>query len=433
MPDSQKPLFSRPVLAAIMVFSTLAIWVLNLTAPNSKLPTPAIETWASSSGIPVIWLTQDQWKKSNKLELRLVFHAPTTNPQLTKTTLAILMSDSLPLSTASINQRLSPLAAKVGSDYNNENQTIGITLSNEPRYLKPTLSVITEWLKKPEFKTRTFERLLHRKMHGESERHQLEQSLFTNNNTQQSTALSVAQVQAYYHSLKAHSAAIFIIGPMNQDIQKTVKGMIDKISEDFQPSTQTNKVASHEAASATTKQGKGSLWQTRNAIALTPLTNVKDWISLQLWGTDLVQSLNKQEDVDFTQLNLTLSQQHPWAWWNIQHSNALLVEQASTKNSNKTLKAKDLISVEQLPSANNKDTFNALLDTFKKQLEQQTLSPTWWSYIATQVTYKDGPLTLQNFADGYKEAIDTYTQDDYKTAIQRLLKVSSYQEIQVYQ
>ena len=45
MPDASKPLFSRPALAAVMLLSTLAIWLLNLTAPSTNLPTPNIKTW----------------------------------------------------------------------------------------------------------------------------------------------------------------------------------------------------------------------------------------------------------------------------------------------------------------------------------------------------------------------------------------------------
>jgi len=75
----------------------------------------------------------------------------------------------------------------------------------------------------------------------------------------------------------------------------------------------------------------------------------------------------------------------------------------------------------------NKKAFQTLLDTFKQQLEQQTLSPTWWSTIATQVTHEDGQLTLEQFTNSYQEAIDSFTIEDYQTALKHLLKPSSYQ------
>jgi len=44
---------------------------------------------------------------------------------------------------------------------------------------------------------------------------------------------------------------------------------------------------------------------------------MEEWIKSQLWGTDLVSTLNKQQHIHFVQLALTLSLRRPWAWWNI--------------------------------------------------------------------------------------------------------------------
>ncbi|WP_421846936.1 insulinase family protein [Marinomonas sp.] len=437
MSDDSKPLFSRPVLAAVMLFCTLAIWLLNLTAPSSKLPTPQIEKWTTTSGIPVIWLKQAQWQDSNKLEIRFSFRSTTNNLALTQATLAMLMSDSLPLSTASINQRLAPLAASANSYYDHENQTIGLTLSNEPKYLIPTLSLATNWLKQPDFKRRTFETWQTQQQANPPVQHELERVLFFDKADEQNnetiTSVSLEHVADYYQNLKSSANAIFVVGDMSPEAKKTVEAAINTISQNYRLSNASAETIHYESISSTIQQNEGELWQTRSAIALMPVSSIKEWISLQIWGSDLVSTLNHQH-MDFVQLAFTLSPQHPWAWWNIQYTNNI-TETASEpiNDTNQFIDAKSLVFVEQIPSANDKNNFNTLLDNFKEQLEQQTLSPTWWSHIATQVTHEDGPLTVEQFAQGYKEAIDSFTIEDYQTALQHLLKPSSYQEIQVYQ
>jgi len=436
MSNSNKPLFSRPVLAAVMLFCTLAIWLLNLTVPSSKLPTPHIETWTTTSGIPVIWLKQAQWKNSNKLEIRLSFHSVTMNTRLIQTTLAMLMSDSLPLSTASINQRLTPLAARASSHYDHETQTIGLTLSNEPRYLLPTLSLVNNWLKSPDFKRRTFDNWQRQHQANIPIQHQLEQVLFIDKNKQQAGSktpeVSLEQVSNYYQNLKTSAAAIYIVGDMSAEAKQTVQNAINSISQDYRLSNASAETILYQPLSVVIQQGKGDLWQSRSAIALTPVSSIKEWISLQLWGTDLVSTLNQQQHIDFVQLALTLSPQRPWAWWNIQYANNNTVNKM-TNTQTPIIDAKKFIFWQQIPSTHDKTTFDTLFNTLKTQLEQKTLSPTWWSAIATQATQEDGPLTLAEFANGYQEAIDSFSIEDYQTALKHLLKPSSYQEIQVYQ
>ncbi|UTV99424.1 insulinase family protein [Marinomonas rhizomae] len=437
MSDDSKPLFSRPVLAAVMLFCTLAIWLLNLSATSSKLPTPQIEKWTTTSGIPVVWLKQTEWQDSNKLEIRFSFRSATTNIKLIQTTLAMLMSDSLPLSTASINQRLAPLAASANSYYDHESQTIGLTLSNEPQYLTPTLSLVTNWLRQPDFKPRTFDTWQTQYQANPPVQHELENVLFfdkTINMNDSIADVSLKQVTNYYQSLKSSAATIFIVGDMSPETKQNVKKAMNTISEGYQLSKTSPEAIHYESVSSTIQQNEGDLWQTRSAIALMPVASIKEWISLQIWGADLVSTLNQQQHIDFVQLAFTLSPHRPWAWWNIQYANDLTktINEPSDDVS-RLMNAKSLVFVEQVPSVNDKNNFNKLLDNFTQQLEQQTLSPTWWSYIATQVTHEDGALTVEQFAKGYKEALDSFTIEDYQTALQRLLKPSSYQEIQVYQ
>ncbi|QUX97838.1 insulinase family protein [Marinomonas sp. CT5] len=438
MSDDSKPLFSRPVLAAVMLFCTLAIWLLNLTAPSSKLPTPQIEKWTTTSGIPVVWIKQAEWQDSNKLEIRFSFRSVTTNISLIQTTLAMLMSDSLPLSTASINQRLAPLAASANSYYDHENQTIGLTVSNESKYLVPTLSLATNWLKQPDFKRRTFDAWQTRNKTVQPIQHELENILFFDKTSKQNdtakTQVSLKQVSDYYQNLKSSAATIFIVGDMAPDIKQTVQNAINTISQDYQLSKASAEAIHYESVSTTIQQNEGELWQTRSAIALMPVSSIKEWISLQIWGADLVATLNQQQHIDFVQLAFTLSPQRPWARWNIQYADNITKRiSEGSYDTSRFMNAKSLVFVEQIPSANSKETFGTLLDNFKQQLEQQTLSPTWWSYIATQVTHEDGALTVEEFANGYKEAVDSFTIEDYQTSLKHLLKPSSYQEIQVYQ
>lgn len=439
MSDSNKPLFSRPVLAAIMLFCTLAIWLLNLTATSSTtLPTPKVETWTTTSGVPVIWLKQEAWENSNKVEIRFAFRSVTTNTALIEMTLAMLMSDSLPLSTASINQRLSPLAASANSYYDHENQVIGLTLNNETDYLLPSLSLVTKWLKSPDFKRRTFDHWQAQRPLSQGARHELEDALFFDS-TAENVSLnriptSLEHIIEYYESLKNSAVAIYVVGDLTLEAQQSIQAALNAISQDFQIAKGPAEQIQHEPFSSTIQQSEGELWQTRSAIALKPVTTIKEWMSLQIWGADLVSTLNQQQHIDFVQLALTLSPTNPWAWWSTQYSNnPIIAPTASNKKTNQIINAKSLVLIEQVPSIQHEETFHSLLDAFKKQLETQALSPAWWSYIATQITHLDSQLTLDQFAKNYQEAVSSFTAEDYHKALSQLLIPSSYQEIQVYQ
>jgi hypothetical protein len=446
MADNNKPLFSRPVLAMVMLFCTLAIWVLSLTAPSSKLPTPEIEKWNTTSGIPVIWLKQTDWKNGDKLEIRFVFQSNTADAALSQTTLAMLMSNSLPLSTASINQRLVPLAAHANSHYDHESQIIGLTLSNQLQYLIPTLSLVTNWLKQPDFKQRTFDRW-QRQHKKNSFKQTIEQLLFTRKNvTNQpsteehvtaTTLISLDQVRSHYQALKSSSIAIYVIGDMPPTAKLAVEKALDTISQNYSLASLVEKSEKNQIDSQIieiNKQEKSMLWQSRSAVAINPLSSVTEWVSLQIWGADLVSTLNKQHSIDFVQLGLTLSAKRPWVEWNTQYANHLVTDENIQGKQDQQLAAvKRFVFTEKVPSFNDEKAFSALLETFKTQLEQQTQSPTWWSYIATQVTHEGEQLTLKEFANNYKEAIDTFTMEDYQRSLKHLLKPSTYQEIQVYQ
>lgn len=442
MPDNSKPLFSRPVLAIIMVFCTLAIWALQLTAPSSKLPTPNIALSETASGIPIVWLEQDSWEGGDKVEMRFTFRTPApqsapTDTRLARTTLAMLMSDSLPLSTASINQRLTPLAARASSHYDYESQVIGLTLSSQNTYLRPTLSLVNNWLITPAFKSRTLDNWQRR--NTETESYKAERGLFQSLNEQKNNtnvaAVTLDQVSQYYNTMHSYASAIYVIGNLNAEAKAAIEEILNNVSKNDQLAALAKPIEEYEPTSRAVELNKKSaasrLWQTQSALALEPISSVKEWISLQIWGADLVSTLNQQSNMDFVQLAFTLSPQRPWARWNIQYSAPLTQDTKSLDS--KALDAKSVLTQQNIPSTQDQATFNRLFDSFKTQLETQTQSPTWWSYMATQVTHLDGQLTLEQFIDSYKEAIDSFTLTDYQNALTHLLKTSTYQEIQVYQ
>jgi hypothetical protein len=294
---------------------------------------------------------------------------------------------------------------------------------------------VNHWLNAPDFKRRTFDHWQRQHKKTPPLQQQLEQALFSDQDTSvdQSNqhSITLEQVSAYYQGLKSAAVSITIIGDMSPEAKQTVQNAINSISHDYQLSSASSKTHEFNVSHAVSQHKIGTLWQSGSAVALTPITTIKEWISLQLWGTDLVSTLNQQPDIDFVQLALTLSANQPWARWNIQYADALSITSAEKQPSK--VDAKHFIYSEQIPSATDKEAFDTLFDTFKAQLEQQALSPIWWSHIATQVTHEDGQLTLAQFASGYKDAIDSYTIEDYQASLKQLLKPSSYQEIQVYQ
>lgn len=437
MPVSNKPLFSPPVLAAVMVLCTLAIWLLNLTAPSSKLPTPSLETWHTTSNIPVTWLKHANWETGDKLEIRLVFRSKEHNARLVQTTLAMLMSNSLPLSTSSINQRLSPLAAKVSSYYDHESQIIGLTLSNQSQYLNPTLTLVSNWLKQPDFKLRTFEQWQRQHSNTEASKHTLLQALFNSEHGMEK-GIKLTDIQDYYYQLQKSAAHIYIVGHLPEQIRPSVEEALNQISLDYQVADHENLILNDIQESHVielNKKASSQLWQSQSAIALAPMTSIKEWISLQIWGADLVSTLNNQAHIDFVQLGLTLSALQPWAGWNIQYAEKLIVgnTQSTEEQTGKRFSANSFIRRDNIPSMNDRARFADLFSRFKDQLEQQTQSSTWWAYMATQVVHEQGTLSLKDFIGSYKEAIDTFTIDDYQNIIETLINADSYQEIQSYQ
>lgn len=429
--NNKKPLFSRPALAALMVLSTLVIWVLNLTAPTNPFPTMNVTTWNTTSGIPVIWLSQESWQNTNKLELRFSFNNNSQDTALTKATLALLMSDSLPLSTSTINQRLAPLSAKVSSYYDLESQTIGLTLNSELNYLSPTLDILKQWLPSPIFKPRTFDRWSRQEKISTTQLGPAK-TLFPYTQSKKNTppaTITLDAVNQYYASLQQNTAAIFIIGNMTEPTKTAIKTTLDTLSKHFLLTTNHSETAPDRQINNTTRPSLNTSLIKPQIIALTPLSSVKEWISLQIWATDLVNTLNNQTSIDDTKLNLTLSAKHPWAQWKIQYADQ---QQSVNKNTHSMadITIKNFTDPSKIPSVNDKKRFTLLLANVKKQLKQNALDPSWWSKLAATSTQEGSRLTLEQFAKHYQGAINTFNQDDYKAALKTLFITSSYQEIQ---
>jgi len=434
--NSQKPLFSKPVLAGIMIFSTLAIWALNSTAPKPiSYPEMTIETWQTDSGIPVVWLTQDDWKGSNKLNISLSFNAPEHNLALTDAILSMMLDDPLPLISSTINQRLSPLTASVSSGYNHEGQTLYITANSTASFLKPTLNILTQWLTQPIFKARSFYRWQNIKDPDLSALFTMQQALFIpvnqssetpseKNYAQLKMQVTQEQVADYYQQLTQHVSRITLVGNMSQATKQAVNASLNRITKHFRHPPSLSPLSfkvnphSHLLSKEEAQQGL-----TQQGIALRPLRSVQDWISLQLWGANVIDTLNKQSTTQYAQLNFILSPRLPWAWWRVQHS-----------QETKTLPLahmKDAINTETLPSVTENKHFNALFTSFQQQLNKQSHSPDWWIKMATEVTPPNSPLTPSDFAKHYQNAIDTFTQKNYQEALKYLFITSSYQENQV--
>ncbi|BFM50242.1 hypothetical protein THO17_24050 [Marinomonas sp. THO17] len=420
------------MLAVIMLFSSLAIWLLNLTAPSANLPQTSIQEWSTKSNIPVIWLNQKDWQGSDKLEIRFSFRAANTNTKLIQSTMAMLMSDALPLSTASINQRLSPLAASAMTYYDHENQVIGLTISNDPNYLIPALKLAKTWLTETKFKTRTYTNWLDRDPYQHEPLHELEQVLFVKPSTLPQEQFSLSEVKNYYQNMTQSVSAIYLTGDLSDRSKALVEAALNAITENFSPNTMENDIQI-TSVSTVIQRHHGELWQTRSAVALTPLSNVTQWLSLQIWGADLVNKLNNEEKINFVQLNLTLAPQHPWVGWNVQYHLNDTLDARTPSTGAPQLSLKSFVFAEQIPSSNDKDGFNALREQLLQQIEQNAQSPTWWAQIASQVSHQNTELTLEKFANNYREAVDNFNFQAYQEALKELFNAQTYQEIQVYQ
>ena len=419
-----KPLFSRPALAVIIVLSTLAVWLLNLTSPRTELATPRIESWQTANGIPVYWLYQNAWQGSDKVELTIVLNGPSTDAALTKKTLTLLTGPTLPLSTATINQRLAPIAAQVSTYYSLPQQQINITFSNRPQFLKPTLSLLDTWLNQTQFKANAILRSESR-ADNDLGQQQLMLQLFGSTATVEPTpaSLSIAQVSQHFASLKQQVSHIMIAGALDDVAQQQLAQGLQQITQSMQPSSGP---LAHILATqpATSTLGAETLKAMYGAIGLHPLTSVEDWLALQIWAKDSLEAQKQQLHSQTGQWQLHLAPPQAFVTWQLQIPQAVL-QNAATETQSQT----SWVAANSLPSYQDNAAFSNLKQQLLTQLESLSQNPSWWRAIGSSVALPKAPLSLEDFAKRYSDAANSFTMEQYQQRIDQLLIPSSRQEV----
>lgn len=424
-----KPLFSRPVLAVIIVACTLAIWLLNLTAPHTQLATPNIETWQTESDIPVYWVNQGIWEGQDKLAISFVFQGDTRSTPLTAATLGMMLGPSLPLSTATINQRLAPAAASVDSSFDHLQQTLNVTLSSQPQYLAPALKVLDTWFNNTQLKATPLE-TWQRQYNPDPAEQQLWQQFFYAPDapfSQPKQALTLEDINAYLQHLKAHVSHILIAGAMDENAQRVLARGLSSITKSLQHSLYP---VSWQLPTqpATAILGNNDLSAIYGVVAMEPLASVEDWLAQQIWVRDMLQAQQDQVGSQVPQWELHLGRQLAYANWQIDVPTQVFIDDQQSLTA-----ASSWFASEKLPSYTDTGRFNELKAQLLNQLEALAKNPSWWAIMGTRVALPDSPLSLETFSKSYSDAANSFTIEQYQQHIDALLIPSSRQEVQVKQ
>lgn len=420
-----KPLFSRPVLAVIIVATTLAVWLLNLTSTRVDLATPNIETWQTTSGIPVYWLTQDDWEGSDKLSLAIVFNSNAESPQLTAATMSLLTGPTLPLSTATINQRLTPIAAAAEARYSVSQQKISVSLSNQPQFLTATLDVLSAWLNKTQFKEAALQSW-QRHQRNDIGQQQLMLQLFpssvlaTPSSEQQ---ITVQQLAEHFDLIKQQVSYIVIAGALNDNTIEPLQQGLNALTQSMQQGS-ANSDRQLATAASSSEIGDQSLSAVYGALGIAPITSVTDWLTLQVWAKDSLQAQKNRFNSQTGQWQLHLESPQAFVNWQIETPQSVLLADPASPQSHTSWIAPD-----QLPSYQEQAAFNALKDQLLQQLPALSQNPDWWRAIATSVAMPKSPLSLNDFAQHYSEAANSFTIEQYRQHLEQLLIPSSRQEV----
>ncbi|MBM6550540.1 hypothetical protein [Marinomonas ostreistagni] len=421
-----QPLFSRPVLAAIIVVTMLAIWLLNLTAPTVDLTTPEINQWQTESGIPVTWVTQDDWQAGNKLTLTLVFQADTRQPELTATTLNMLSGPSLPLSTATINQRLSPLAANVATNFTQQRQFLTLTLSNQPQFLESSFNLFDTWLNQTQFKATALARL-QRQTTTDSAQRQLLQQFMPDVQAPPAEPLNLPQVNQYLSQLKQHVSHIVVAGAIDASVTPSLQAGLNRITQHMTTATESP-LTEWAQQPEIQRFGEGELSALYGAVGLAPLNSVEDWLALQVWARDMLETQKQRLASSVVQWQLQLAGIAPYATWQIQLPPTVLQNTAT-----ETQPDTAWVDLHTLPSWQDSDVFAQRKQQLLTRLATLSQTPEWWTQMGSRVGAPSGPLTLTQFAQDYSQIANSFTIEDYQQRIETLLRPSSRQEIQVSQ
>ncbi|ADZ93234.1 hypothetical protein [Marinomonas mediterranea] len=437
--DRNKPLFSRPVLAAIMVLSTLGIWFLNLIYSNTALPAPNVVSWKTTSGIPVNWVNMEDWQNGNKVIIKFVFESKHTNSQLTEATFDLLMGDSLPLSRSTINQRLAPLSAKAESYITPLQQTLQLTLNSESNYLPPSLSVIKTWLQQATFKPRSLVNWQQRHRELGNEEQRLLDMLLVNDGTK-TKQVSLENINAHYQSIQHSTSHISIVGHLDDTSKQRIDVFLDSLSESFQPMTVNAKAIDEREAREENSSGfqthshhvmnEGTLHESHSILSVKPPQSVEDWATYLIWARDSVATANQNPHINFMQWHLSLTTAPSYVWWSQQYQPPL---ENTTQNDDIAPAPDQWKQYNTLPSYTDEKQFILLKEQLLMQLESRTLTPDWWAYISTQITTPTSSLTLETFIETYSDALNSFTIENYKDHLAKLIYLDRYQDIQVNQ
>lgn len=417
-----KPLFSRPVLAAIIVLSTLAVWLLNLTSPNTELEKPHIQVWQTATGIPVYWLHQDAWQGSDKVELAIVFNSSLEEAALTEKTLALLTGPTLPLSTATINQRLAPIAAQVNTTYSAQHQQINITFSNRSQFLQPTLALLDTWLNQTQFKAIAVQRSEHHS-NDDLGQQQLMLQLFDSAPKPNHSTFNVAQISQHLAELKQQVSHIMITGALDDMAQQQLAQGLQSLTRAMQPALSI-KGARLAKQPAVSELGDHSLQAMYGAVGLTPLTSVEDWLTLQIWAKDSLEAQKQQLNSQTGQWQLHLAPPQAFVTWQLQIPQTVL-QNATTQTHPKS----SWVAANTLSSYQDKAAFTHLKQQLLNQLESLSQNPSWWRAIGSSVAIPDTALSLEAFVNNYSAAANSFTMEQYQQRIEQLLIPSSRQEV----
>jgi len=438
MTKTNQALFSRPILAALMVIITLLIWVLNATAPAPRFSQAIMEVWKTQSNIPITWLDQEIWQGTNKLEIRIRFnHGRTddTNQGLTDTLFSLLLLDSFPLSTTPVNKRLESVAASINYHVSEDDSELAITLNSEPDYLDASINVLSPWLISPDFKTRTFARWQQNQTsYYLSPKAQLSQHLYPTadtsllGNVMQEYSLTIADIKTHHQALLHKIDKITVVGHLpdkeafKQQLETLTKKLIPIGSEGTVNST--SHIALHTQVGDTLRQSHG-------ALAINELKSVADWISLQIWLSFFLEQLNQDTEIEYAQLHLEKSHIRQWAWWSVQyHQNVLQASSDKRSTIEQGTYATKNIVLDSLKTM-TESRFDSLLASLQEKISIQSQSPTWWARIASQETPKQQGLDLDNWLANYSVDLQEISFQQYKKSIDKIIAKDSYQEIQI--
>ncbi len=431
MSKTRKPLFSRPFLSALMIIIPAMVLLLNLTAQDKEYPAPEIRTWTTESGVPVIWLNQYEWTSHDGLQMRILFNHGYSNDDklsLTESTFDLLLRDTLPLSTTQINERLTPLAAKVNYKLQSNKSELAITIDNRHQLLQPSLDFLMEWLPAPTFKSRTFANWKNTHQEQSLKKAQLISAIYGDsvNDTAFYEPIQLDDIRNSYQQLTQQVNSIIIVGALNkvEDMQR----FTNNISANFNAVNNTPSKTANAEPSLQKAEGE-SLIESYGGLAIAPLTQPKEWFSLQFWATHFLQAVNDENPAHHVELHIEAAQPSPWIWWRIMHApNVLQSENSEKDSSTEQYYSRPLL--QQLTV--DEDEFDDTLEIFQQRTLLQATRTEWWANIASQVVQSDTEQ-LQNWINQYGLELSEFSYDIYQQQRNSLLQIDQLHEVQVHQ